>query len=756
MARKDNVDLICSVAELSTLFEKSSSLGDFLQSVVKLVADHMNTDVCSIYMLDSEQSELEMVANVGLNPASVGSVRLHVGEGLTGLAMRELRPICVGRASQHPYFKHIPGIQEEEFEAFLAVPIFRGLERIGVLVLQNRIRDHFTAVDVKALRAIAAQLAHTIESANLLLSMHRKEELTPEPKKRGLAGVSFLRGKASTGGIAFGKAAVMDEGGIDEFLDSSLDDKCTCTPADFQRALKTTEEQLEKLQAEMEEQLGDVAALIFSAHLLILKDAEFSGEIARHIENGSTPREAVLLVVNQFINLFAKSANPRMREKIHDIEDLGHRLLHNLLDPEEDQSADYGNHIIIANDILPSDVIRVAAQHAEGLILLSGGMSAHISILARSVNLPLIVIDDQRLLKIGEGTDLLMDADQGTLYLEPDADVQSRYAALAKARKKAESGENVRDETYTADGERIKLLANVNLVSDLKNARDLKAEGIGLYRSEFPFLIRDDFPMEEEQYRIYRKLARDMEGREVTFRTLDIGGDKMLSYYSHVDEANPFLGLRAIRFSFRNRDIFGQQIRAMLRAAAEGDVRIMFPMIASVDDFLDAKEFVEECMHELDEDGLEYNKEVKLGVMIELPSAVEVCEELAELVDFMSIGTNDLIQYIIGVDRTNEQVAEYYIPHHPAVLRAINRVVQAGNKYDCDVSICGDLAMKSSMLPFLLGCGLRKLSLSVHSIPKVQKVLEKLDVKEAEKISDAMLSLSQIRQVESYLEQLNV
>lgn len=755
MARKDNVDLICSVAELSALFEKSSSLNDFLQSVVTLVADHMSADVCSIYMLDSAHSDLEMVANVGLNPASVGSVRLHVGEGLTGLAMRELRPICVGRASQHPYFKHIPGIQEEDFEAFLAVPIFRGLERIGVLVLQHGVRDHFTALDVKALRAIAAQLAHTIESANLLMSMHRTES-KPEPKKRGLAGVAFLRGKASTGGIAFGKAAVMDEGGIDEFLDSSLDDGCTCTPAAFEQALKTTEEQLEKLQTEMEEQLGDVAALIFSAHLLILKDAEFSGAIARHIGTGSTPREAVLLVVNQFIDLFANSPNPRMREKIHDIEDLGHRLLHNLLDPEEDHAADYDNHVIIAKDILPSDVIRVAAQHAAGLILLSGGMSAHISILARSVNLPLIVIDDQRLLKIGEGTDLLMDADQSTLYIEPDEDVQSRYAALAKARKKAESGENVKTETYTADGARVHLMANVNLVSDLKNARLLKAEGIGLYRSEFPFLIRDDFPMEDEQFRIYRKLAREMEGREVTYRTLDIGGDKMLSYYSHVDEANPFLGLRAIRFSFRNRDIFGQQLRAMLRASAEGNVRIMFPMIASVDEFLDAKEFVEECMRELDEDGLEYDRNIKLGVMIELPSAVEVAEELAELCDFMSLGTNDLIQYIIGIDRTNEQVAEYYIPHHPAVLRAINRVVRAGEKYDCDVSLCGDMAMKPELLPFLLGCGLRKLSLSVHSIPKVQKALAGIDIKEAEKVAEAMLSLSQIRQVESYLEQLKI
>jgi phosphotransferase system enzyme I (PtsP) len=755
MEHKDNVDLICSVAELSGLFEKSRGLDDFLQAVVKLVAEHMTADVCSIYMLNSAKNELRMVANVGLNPASVGSVHLHVGEGLTGLALRELRPICVGRASQHPAFKYIPGIQEEKLEAFLAVPLFRGLDRVGVLVLQHRTRDYFNPDDVKALRAIAAQLAHTIESANMLLSM-RQQEAEPVLSKRSLSGVSFLRAKASTSGIAFGKAAVMNEGGIDEFLDAALDEGRMCTPADFERALQMTEQQLESLQLEMEDQLGDVAALIFSAHLLILKDEEFSGAIARHIKKGTTPREAVLLVVNQFIDLFAKSPNQRMREKIHDIEDLGHRLLHNLLDDEDDHAADYDGHIIISRDILPSDVIRVAAQHAEGVVLLSGGMSAHISVLARSVNLPLLVVDDERLLTMGEGTELVMDADQGTLYIQPDEDVRSRYEALALAQEKAVSGGDVKEETFTRSGERITLMANVNLVSDLKTARRLKAEGIGLYRSEFPFLIRDDFPMEEEQFRVYSKLVADMEGREVTFRTLDIGGDKMLSYYSHVDEANPFLGLRAIRFSFRNRDIFSQQIRAMLRASADSNVRIMFPMIASVDDFDRAKAFVQECMHELEREGIDFNRNVKLGVMIELPSAVEVCEELAQLTDFISIGTNDLIQYTIGVDRTNEQVAEYYIPHHPAVLRSINRVIQAGKKFNCDVSLCGDLSMKRRLLPFLLGCGLRKLSISVHAIPKVQKALMEIEMKEAEKIAKTMISFCRITEVEAYLEKLGL
>lgn len=746
--KKNPFDMICSVAELSALFERSHGLDDFLDAVVSMISKHMHADVCSIYLIEPDTRDVVLRANIGLSNA-VGQIRLHMGEGLSGLALKELRPICVGRASEHPYYKFFPGTHEEEFEAFLAVPIARGLERIGVLVLQHREQNHFAGDDVKALRAIAAQLAQTIENASLLISMH-KHDKDEQQSGRALDGLGFVKGKAVSSGIALGKAAVMDAPDVGEFLDKEFDSDRPVSRKDFQSALKLTEQQLERLQEEAEKNLGEVAALIFNAHLLILKDEEFSGAIDRMIREGIPPRNAILQVIRQFISLFEKSPNPRMREKIHDIKDLGHRLLHNLLDPEEDH-ADYSGHIIIASEILPSDVIRAATQKAEGLILLSGGMSAHVSILARSIRMPLVVPDEPRLLKVAEGTNILMDGGQGTIYIEPDEHIISRYREIAEAEEEIQRTMQVFPETRTLDGVQVNLLANVNLVSDLSAAIELLAEGVGLYRSEFPFLIRDDFPMEEEQYAVYRRIVERMEGKEVTFRTLDIGGDKMLSYYAHMEESNPFLGLRAIRFSLRNKDIFKDQLRAMLRATHDASARIMFPMISSVDEFVEARAIVDECRRELAAEELPASPHVKLGVMVELPSAVEIVEELAEHADFMSVGTNDLIQYMIGVDRTNDQVSSYYIPYHPAVLRALKRIADAAEAQNCELCVCGEATADMRLIPFLLGIGVRKMSLNVHYLPRVQQWVMNTSVEEAEKLSAQMLSIGRISEMEQFI-----
>jgi phosphotransferase system enzyme I (PtsP) len=352
---------------------------------------------------------------------------------------------------------------------------------------------------------------------------------------------------------------------------------------------------------------------------------------------------------------------------------------------------------------------------------------------------------------IADGEELLMDAVQGIVYLRPDAEVLTNYRELEGAHNALHNAAEVKEQTFTQCGERMEIHANINLLSDLEPAREFKAEGVGLYRSEFPFIVRNDFPDEEEQFVIYKKLVEQMEGRSVTFRTLDIGGDKMLSYYSNVNEANPFLGMRAIRFSLQNRDIFAQQLRAFLRAGAGCNTRIMFPFISSVDDFLQAREITRECMDELEADGLPFCRQTPLGVMVELPAAVEVVEELAQEADFLSIGSNDLIQYMLAVDRTNEQVSQLYLSHHPAILRVINRIVSAARKYGKDVSICGDLATDPRMLPFLVGIGLRKFSIDIVNTPAMQRLLESLLLTEAQEIAQTMLGFGRISEVEAFL-----
>ncbi|MCC5847427.1 MAG: phosphoenolpyruvate--protein phosphotransferase [Verrucomicrobia bacterium] len=749
---KDNVDLICDISELAGLFERSHSLSDFLQSAVSIVAYHMRAAVCSIYLYDEEEETLTLAATQGLKPEAVGNVSLKLGEGIVGAAMRDLKPICEGHGSNNPHFKRIDGIFEEHYEAFLAVPIMlRGAMRVGVLVTQDPQPNYFHQNDVKALRAIASQLAVVIENAKLLMSLHEARQQKTEPPAEvtpALAGVSFLKGTTASSGVVQGTAVVIDGHGYDVLTVAADEDETSYTLEDFTLALQESEEQLTALQKHMEERLGDVASLIFNAHLLILKDMGFSGAMKKLIDQGIPADRAISSVVNDYINLFSKSSNPRLREKVLDVKDLGHRLLRNLQRHGEDHG-DYEGQILIAKELLPSDVLKFAAQKVEGIIIVQGSVTSHISILARSLRVPMVFVEKPDILEIPEGTLILIDANQGTVFLDPSEKVLAQYEALIKPEEVPP--EVVQPETFTRDGTKITLHCNVNLLSDMEYARQNLAEGVGLYRSEFPFIVRDEFPSEEAQRLIYEKIFAGLPGREVTLRTLDVGGDKKLPYHQHLEEANPFLGLRAIRFSLKNPGIFKQQLRAMLRAGHNKGLRIMFPFISSVDDFLAARDMLEECKRELELEGVPYNPNPDIGPMVELPAAVEIIDELARESDFLSIGTNDLIQYLLAVDRTNESVSSLYVCHHPAVLRSVYRIVNSAINNDVDVCVCGDMALNTEMLKFLIGIGVRKISIDAQHIPRIQKFISGLHTEEARRHARKLLRYGTLREVNRFL-----
>jgi phosphotransferase system enzyme I (PtsP) len=746
--RKDNVDLICDVAELAGMFEKTSSLSTFLDSTVSMVAWHMKAAVCSIYLIQEGRNELLLRATQGLNPDAVGKLKLDLGEGLTGLAVKELRTIRVARASSHGSYKHIPNLQEERYDAFLAVPIVRGLFRIGALVVQDPEPDYFSENDEKALKAIAGQLAATLENARLLINLTNEEVEKPNPVKTEMP--SFIEGESTSKGIAIGAATVTARQAMDlSKIAATLDPKIS--RGRFEKALKDTEEELEELQITLGTDHEDIAELIFNAHLLMLKDESFSGKMMQLIDQGKSAADAVLDTVNIYVNLFAGSENPRLKEKVQDVLDLGHRLLLNL-QPGDRLVHDYKNQIIIAVDLMPSDVVRFAVQRAEGIILLRRGITAHIAILARSMGIPMIQADSKQLIELKDGTPLIMDASQGTLFIDPDEEIRARYESLKDTKGDLLSiSETVNEVTLTQDGVQVSVLANINLLSDLEVALTLKANGVGLYRSEFPFLIRDNFPTEEEQVRIYSRVLEKFPSSEVVFRTLDIGGDKLASSAQSTEE-NPFLGLRAIRFSLQHPEIFRLQIRALLRAGFDYNLKIMFPLVSSTDEFLAAKEFVQECIVELENGDVPFNSNPQLGIMIELPSAVELVNEMAKLADFLSIGSNDLTQYLLAVDRTNDQVSHMYLEHHPAVLRALNRIVEAGIKFDTRVSICGEMAARKEMIPFLLGIGLGKISVDPRSIPVVQAAVQAGTITEFRKDAKAMLAMGSVKEVEAFLE----
>lgn len=751
-AVESSVDMICSVSELATLFRQGQDIRGFLSQVVQIVSRHMQADVCSIFLYKEQSNLLVLEATAGLYSDMVGILTLKPGEGLTGLALRELRPIREGHGNNNPYYKSIPGSGDERYESVLAVPIIRGVKRVGVLVLQDMRSTRFSKSDAQALKAIASQLAATLENAQLLITLPEQNE--PSVMNMGIR--HLIKGTQVVEGVALGQAYQMEGPGNHDKLMSAVDENYKGTLEDFHSAIDSTENQLEELQNRLEKELADVASLIFSAHLLMLRDEGFFGAMEKKIKEGSSPKDAVVHVADNYITLFAGSHNPRMREKVQDIKDLGHRILENLL-KDEGLHGDYSGQIILSNELLPSELLKLATQNVEGLVLFGGGITAHVSVLARSLGVPLILTEDDNIFQIPSNTPLALDAHQGLLIVNPDDAARKRIEQLIEGSDQVEKLEAAaQPESFTADGERIYLRATVNLLSDLKLAKRLKAEGIGLYRSEFPFLIRSDFPSEEEQYHIYKQVVDGLDNPLVTLRTLDVGGDKILSYIPDSEEANPFLGLRAIRFLLENKKVFVGQLKAMIRAGGGRPIRILFPLISSLDDFLNARRMVLKSLSFLKRDGLGQFPVPKLGAMIELPSAVEMAPELAREADFLSLGTNDLVQYMLGVDRTNEKVADLFDVRHPAVLRAIKRVNDAARKADCPLSICGIMSKDPQTVYYMMGLGISEFSMEPGKIPGIQHAVSTMYIKQAQKDAAILPTFGTLFEVREYLEKLNL
>ncbi len=750
---KDKVGLVCDVAELATMFAQTSTLDDFLNQVVYTVAYHMKAAVCSVYLYDEQSDELVLAANQGLKGEAVNNLRLKPGEGITGYAFSEQKAMNYGEATTSPHYKYIPDIEEEHYQAFLVAPIARGLSRIGMLAVQDPQLNYFDDNDTMAMRAIAAQLATTIESAKLLLRLQKQ---APEPEalpRPAATEMQLLKGISIADGIAIGRITLVNR--INLALLNTANEDQLYTERDFNEALDCTIRQLEHIHYELETQYADIASLIFSAHLLILKSSSFVSTIRNHIHEGTSPQLAIARVVDSYVQVFSSQEDVRFQEKALDVQDLGHRLMLNLIQADAHE-ADYTNSIIVAAGLVPSDILRFSAQRAQALVLIGGNNNSHVSILARALKIPTVAITEGQAPTWQDQDQALIDGRMGTLYLRPTEPVINEYqralAAQKQAREQAqEQFSAMNDITLTGDGTTIELLANINLLSELQTAVQNKACGVGLYRSEFPFIVRNEFPSEEEQYRIYRSIIEAMPGKEIILRTLDIGGDKILSYLPSMKEENPFLGLRAIRFSLSNREIFKEQLRAMLRSGVDTQLKIMFPMISSLDDFLLARTMVDECLEQLTQSGQPYLATPGLGAMIEMPSAVEIIDELAQHCDFLCIGTNDLTQYILAVDRTNSAVANLYLPHHPAVLRALHRICHSAQQHQTEFSICGEIASNPMLIPFLLGIGLRRLSLDPGKLPQIQQVINGIDLAQAEQLAQELLQLPTISAIEERL-----
>jgi phosphotransferase system, enzyme I, PtsP len=517
---------------------------------------------------------------------------------------------------------------------------------------------------------------------------------------------------------------------------------------ELHRAVDLTHDQLESFQRRIHSRIEESVAQVFRAHIAILHDKDLMDWIESGIRSGR-PAEAVIReAYGHHIELFSRSPVARLREKVQDLQDIANRLIRNLFGGGQVGGGLHGR-IVIAHELYPSELLRLVAQDAAGAILIGGGTTAHINVLARSLQLPLVVCDAAAEAQFREGQPVLVDGGRGLLMVADDPAVLTRCSQ----RGMPPVGQllPLTPTTATADGHRIRLLVNVGLLSEAQLANELGADGIGLYRSEIQFLLRDEPPQEDEQTAIYRRLLDLAPHGVAVVRLLDLGGDKIAAYFPHDIGPNPSLGLRGIRFSFRHPEILSCQVRAILRAGHGRQLRILVPMVSSIDSFMTVRDVIATCSASLAAAGIPHNDKPSLGAMIELPSAVLQAQEIAAASDFLAIGTNDLVQYILAVDRNDDRVADWYIPWHPAVLRALRMIVNAAAATGRPLSICGDIACDPVLLPLLIGLGITAISVPPRTLHRVQQSIATLRYDDAVTRTTRVLLCTTIAEVEEIL-----
>ncbi len=514
----------------------------------------------------------------------------------------------------------------------------------------------------------------------------------------------------------------------------------------FESALIATRAQILEMQQRIAEAIGAKDASIFDAHLLVVEDRTLIDEVLRSLEKEKFNVEFVFAeVANRYAQTLSEIDDPYLRERAFDIHDVTRRVIRNLLGRSTKTLGTLDlPQIVVAHNITPSDTAMLNRQLVLGFATDVGSRTSHTAIMARSLNIPAVVGLKDISEQLRPGEHVLLDGTNGVVILNPSDQTLWEYGEIeVKLEHVEEILTGLRDTVSTmSDGRHVVLSANIELPEDVPLVIEAGAEGIGLYRTEFFFLNKNDLPTEEEQYKTYRSVAEAMQPESIIIRTLDIGGDKFLSHSHLPAEINPFLGCRAIRFCLDRPDIFKAQLRAILRVSALGNVRMMFPMISGLSELRQAKEVLESCKAELREEGKPFKEDIEVGIMIEVPSAVLVADALATEVDFFSIGTNDLIQYTIAVDRVNERIAHLYEPTHPAILRLIEMTVSAAHAHGIWVGVCGEMAGEITLTPLLLALGVDELSVSTGLVPRVKKAVQTLDTKECSKLLEEIRGLT--------------
>jgi phosphotransferase system enzyme I (PtsP) len=715
-----------------------------LAIIVTRVKQAMGTQVCSVYLSDTK-GDYVLMATDGLNADAVGKVRLRPGEGLVGRVVVREEPVNLEHAEAHPSYQYFPETGEERFSSFLGVPIIHHRKVLGVLVVQQVEQRRFDEGDEAFLVTMSAQLAGVIAHAEATGVMDIVGTKATQAKFIGVSGAP---------GIAIGEAVVITPPAD---LRSVPYKACTDIDAElafFQQCLVAVREDIKALGEQLRERINREEQALFDAYLAMLDDASLGGEVAERIRRGTSASYAWSEVILEHENTFTSMNDPYLRERATDLRDLGRRVLAYLQESNQKCRVYPDKTILIGEELTASMLGEIPKEKLAGLVSVLGSSNSHVAILARAMDIPTVMgaVDlpytqmDQRA--------VIVDGYKGTVYSDPGSQLRKHYKAIFLEEQELVKGlEALKDlPCETLDHYRLPLWVNTGLMTDVVRSLERGAEGVGLYRTEVPFLLRDRFPSEEEQRAIYREQLEAFAPHTVTMRTLDIGGDKALPYFP-IEEDNPFLGWRGIRVTLDHPEIFLAQLRAMIKASEGLDnLRILLPMITSVSELEASKVLIQRVFTELLEEGFKI-KMPHIGVMIEVPAAVYQVRELSSRVDFLSVGSNDLTQYLLAVDRNNARVADLYQAFHPAVLRALQHIVNEGHAERVSVGICGELAGDPGAAILLMAMGYDVLSMNATNLPKVKSVIRSISMNQAKELLAEVMTMVNADQIRQRLDQ---
>ncbi|TEU29242.1 phosphoenolpyruvate--protein phosphotransferase [Alkanindiges illinoisensis] len=728
--------------------DAAASLHEALEVMVEQVAEAMGSEVCSVYLLDERNQRYVLMASKGLNIESVGVVSLATGEGLVGLVGQREEIVNLEDAASHPRFYYLPETGEDLYKSFLGVPIMYRRKVMGVMVVQNRERRAYSEAAESFLVTLCAQLSGAIAHAHAVgqVDVFRKPSLAKSSK--------MFQGVPGAGGVAIGRAVVFyPPADLDAVPDRQAED-ITEELELVKQAIIAVRQDIRELDAKMQESLMAEERALFSVYLRMLDDNALPAEINALIRGGNWAQGAVRKVIESHTAHFAQMEDEYLRERVSDIRDLGRRILARLQTADDQHREFNEDSILIGEEITTAALVEMPLNHIAAIVTTEGAANSHMVIVARALGIPTVVGVTELPVTALDDAEMIVDAHQGRIFVHPIRRLRQRYKEIQKeeqqAAKDLKSYEN--RETITPDGHPVTLYVNTGLMIDVVRGVQRGAQGVGLYRSEIPFMLRERFPGEEEQRIIYRQQLSHFANKPVVMRTLDIGADKDLPYFS-IKEENSALGWRGIRFTLDHPEIFSSQIRAMLKASIGlNNLHILLPMVTSVTEVEEALYLLYRSLAEVQEEEQVKIAMPKVGVMIEVPSILLQMRDLAELVDFFSVGSNDLTQYLLAVDRNNPRVAGLYSSYHPAVLRALNFLVREAHHLNKPISICGEMAGEPTTAILMMAMGFNVLSMSSSNILRIRKTLSHVPLADAKSLLHEVLKMDSAPVIKSWLE----